>query len=148
MLREIFALTAADGFRLFSTAQAIASRQRLLVIHYHNTYDGPTLFFFRYCILMDIFECTQCAISAARFFFKIDSCFRWRTGLRCTLRQRRHAIRRASKPTIVRRYSLLDTPAVYQRASTPPPAPVVIVLRKRSTASRQEGVGNFDPWVR
>lgn len=33
------------------------------------------------------------------FFLKIDSCFRWCIGLRCngrTLRQRRHAIRRAS----------------------------------------------------
>lgn len=39
MLREIFALTTGcrDGFRLFSTAQVITSRQRLPVIHYYNT---------------------------------------------------------------------------------------------------------------
>lgn len=88
---------------------------------------------------MDIFACTQCAIRTRFLFFKLTLVFVGAPAFAGTLRRRRHAIRRASEPTIVRRYSLLDTPAVYQRASTPPPAPVVIVLRKRSTASRQGG---------
>lgn len=48
---------------------AIASRQRLPVIHYHNAYDGPSLFFFWYCVSMGIFACTQCAIRTAGFLF-------------------------------------------------------------------------------
>lgn len=122
-----------------STARAIASRQRLPVIHYHNAYDGPTLFFFWYCILKDIFACIQCAIRAARFLFlnwllfSLGALASTKNGR--TLRQGRHAIRRASEPTIVRRYSPLDTPAVHQRARTPP-------LRQSSSSYEKEA-----PWI-
>lgn len=131
-----------DGFRFFSTAirleAAIACNSLSQCSWWSDT------FLFSILHIDGCFEYVLNVQSGLRdFFFKIDSCFRWCTGLHCTLRQRRHAIRRASKPTIVRRYSLLDTPAVYQRASTPPPVPVVIVLRKRSTASRQEGGREF-----
>lgn len=51
---------------------------------------------------MDIFACIFNVQSGPRdFFFKIDSCFHWCTGLRhAYCGKRRHAIRRASEPRL------------------------------------------------
>lgn len=109
---------------------------------------------FRYCALKNIFMCfahvyARRVMTAARFLFKLlsPSCFRWSIGQCngcCTLVVQR---RRASKPSIARRYCLIDTPAVFQRAYASA-GRHRFIKKEHHERERQERVGNFDPWVR
>lgn len=138
---------------LFDGARAIASGQRLPVIHYHNAYDCSTLFFSILRIEGYFRVYSMCNQGREISFLKLTlvfvgamaSALQWLhiAAEKARNKTRKHLIADYLTTLFSSRYTCRLPARAHASA-----APVVIVLRKRSTASRREGVGNFDPWAR